>query len=112
QLGNHVGAGLAALLLEGHPPVHEPRQALLAVADDENVNERGEQFRVLSTGAAAYYKGVADAAILGVQRDAAQVEHIEDVGVTNLVLQAEADHIELAQRRERLQRVEGQATAA
>ena len=46
------------------------------------------------------------------QRNAAQVEHRQDVGVADLVLQAEADQVEVAQRRERFQAVERQAVLA
>ena len=56
--------------------------------------------------------GSSERAVLAVQRNAAQVEHGQQVGVADLVLQAEADQVELAQRRERLQAVERQAVAA
>ena len=97
------------LLLQRHPLFHEPRQALLAVADDEQVDERGEQLRVLRPGPAGDDQRMVERAVLAVQRNAAQVEHRQDVGVADLVLQAEAEQVELAQRRERLQAVERQA---
>ena len=112
MLGDHVGARLAALFLERHPALHDPRQALLAVADDEEVDERGEQLRVLGARAAGDDQRMVEGAVLAVQRDAAEVEHGQDVGVADLVLQAEADQVELAQRREGLQAVERQAGLA
>ena len=84
------------LLLQGHPLVHDPRQALLAVADDEQVDERGEQLRVLRARAAGDDQRIVERAVLGVQRDAAQVEHRQDVRVADLVLEAEAEDVELA----------------
>ncbi len=51
-------------------------------------------------------------AILGMERDLAQVEHRQHVGVADLVLEREAQHVELVQRRERLQAVERQPVLA
>jgi len=53
-----------------------------------------------------------EAAILAVERDAAQIEHRQNVGVANLVLQAEAHQVEVAQRRERFQAVQRQTMPA
>ncbi len=47
------------------------------------------------------------AAVLAAERDAAEVEHREDVGVGELVLQREADDVEVAERARRLERHEG-----
>ena len=96
------------LFLERHPAFHDPRQALLAVADDEQVDERRQHFRVLRAGAAGDDERMVERAVLAVQRDAAEVEHGQDVGVADLVLQAEADQVEVAQRREGFQAVERQ----
>ena len=51
-------------------------------------------------------------AVHGVMRDAAEIEHGEDVGVADFVLQAEAEHVELIERRERFQRVNRQPMPA
>ena len=64
ELGDHVGARLAAAFLERHPAFHDPRQALLAVADDEEVDERGEQLRVLRAGAAGDDERMVERAVL------------------------------------------------
>src|SRR5207302_3697497 len=84
----------------------------LAVADYEDVDEWRQDLRVLSAGAAGDDERMVERAILAVQWNAAQVEHGEDIGVTNLVLQAEADQVEIAQWRERLQAAQRQAMAA
>ena len=55
---------------------------------------------------------VVRAAILGVERDAPQVEHRQDVRVADLVLEREAQDVEPAQRRERLEAVERQPVLA
>ncbi len=106
QLGQHLFPALVALFLHGHPAFHDPGQAFFAVADDEQIDERGQHFRVLGPGASRDYQRVIEGPIFGMQRDAAQVEHGQNVGVTNLVLKAEADQIELRERRESLQAVE------
>jgi hypothetical protein len=45
-------------------------------------------------------------------RDAAEVDHGEQVRVAHLVLEAEPDHVELGQRRERFEPVQRQAVGA
>ena len=47
-------------------------------------------------------------AILAMQRDAAEVEHRQHVGVADFVLQAESEDIELGERRERFEAIERQ----
>ena len=115
QLGEHVGPRRAVAgrcFLEAHPVLHDPRQALLAVADDEEVDERSEQFRILRTRPAGNDQRMIERPITRVQRNAAQVEHGQHVGVTDLVLQTEADDVELGQRREGFQAVQRQVVLA
>src|SRR5208282_1282108 len=45
-----IGGGVA--FFEGHPAVHEPGETFLAVADDEEVDEGGEDLGILGAGAA------------------------------------------------------------
>ena len=94
------------------PQLADDRQAGLAVADDEQVDERREQLGVLGARAAGDDQRVVRPAVLGVQRDPAQVEHRQDVRVADLVLEREAQDVEPVQRRERLQAVERQAVLA
>ena len=92
--------------------VADDRQARLAVAEDEQVDEGGEQLGVLGAGPAGDHQRVVRPAVLGVERDAAEVEHRQDVGVADLVLEREAQHVEPAQRREGFEAVERQASRA
>ena len=80
------------------PDLADDRQARLAVADDEQVNVGREQLRVLGTRPAGDDQGVVRAAVLGMERDPAQVEHRQDVRVADLVLEREPQHVELGQR--------------
>ncbi len=91
------------------PQVADDRQARLAVADHEQVDERREQLGVLRARAAGDHQRVVRTAVLGVERDAPQVEHRQHVRVADLVLEREAQDVEPAERRERLQAVERQA---
>ncbi len=94
------------------PQVADDRQARLAVADHEQVDEGREQLRVLRPGPAGDHQRVVRAAVLGVKRDAAQVEHRQHVRVADLVLERKAQHVEPAKRRERLETVERQPVLA
>ena len=65
-------------------------EAALGLAHEEGVEERRERQRVGRARAAAEHDRVALAALARVQRHSGQVEHLEDVGVGQLVLQREA----------------------
>ncbi len=69
---------------------HERGQAALGLAHEEGVEEGCERQRVGRPRPAAEHDRVVLAALPGVQRHAGQVEHLEDVGVGQLVLQGEA----------------------
>ena len=105
-----AGEALVPLHLLPHPA--DDRQAGLAVADHEEVDVGGQQLGVLGAGAAGDDEGVDGAAVLGLERDAAQVEHRQQVRVADLVLEREAHDVELGQGRERLQPVEGDLVLA
>ena len=94
-------ARLAALLLHrGDDRV----QVILDLADEERVEERRERPRVGDRGPAAEDDGVFPIPLGGVQRHAGQVQHLEDVGVAELVRQGEAPQVAVGDRRERLER--------
>ena len=95
--------------LELAPEVANDGQARLAVTHHEQVDERCQELGVLSSRSAGDDQGVVRPPILGMERDPAQVEHRQDVGVADLVLEREPQHVELAKRRERLQAVQRQA---
>ena len=90
------------------PQVAHNRQARLAVADHEQIDEWCEQLRVLRPRAARDHQRVIGAAIFGVKRQAPQVEHREHVRVTDLVLEREPQDVEPAERCECLETVERQ----
>ncbi len=98
--------------LHGFPEVAHDRQAGLAVADDEQINERREQLGILRAGPAGNHQGVVVAPLIGMEGNAAKVEHGENIGVADFVLKREPNHIEFAQRRERFQAVQGQFVVA
>ena len=112
----HAGHGrerlqalLAAVLLHGGD---DRLQVVLDLPDEERVEERRQRPRVGDRGAAAEDDGVFPIPLGGVQRHAGEVEHLEDVGVAELVRQGEAPEVALADRRERLQRPQRHAAGA
>ena len=99
-------ARLAALLLHRGD---DRLQVVLDLSDEERVEERGERPRVGDRGPAAEDDGVFPIPLGGVQRHAGQVEHLEDVGVAELVRQGEAPQVAVGDRSERLERPERHA---
>ena len=69
-------------------------------------------FGVLRAGAAGDDERMVEGAILGVKGDAAEVEHRQNVGITDLILESETEHVEIAQRREGFQAVQWQSGLA
>ena len=63
-------------------------------------------------GPPAITSGCSQRPVFGRQGDAAQIEHRQHVAVAEVVLQREAQHVELRKRRERFQAVERQAVLA
>ncbi len=53
-----------AFLLESHPPIHDPGQAFLAVADDKHIHERREHFGILSAWPPGDYQRFVERAVL------------------------------------------------
>ncbi|OPY06515.1 MAG: hypothetical protein A4E67_01433 [Syntrophaceae bacterium PtaB.Bin038] len=79
------------------------RDDLLALADDEGVEEGGHGQRVERAGSPGDHDGVAVAPVLRAQGHAPEVEQGQDVRVGKLVLQGDADEIEGRKRRARLE---------
>jgi hypothetical protein len=104
--------------LAARPRESDLRASRLAVADDERVEERRDGLGVRRRGAAAEHEGPLFAALarfeagLCAQRDAAEIEEIEAVGVRELELEREAEHVEIAQRTEILVRNEPEPAGA
>ena len=107
-----VVAVAAGPLIQFDPVLHDEGQRFLAIADDEEIDERREQFRVLRPRPAGDHQRIADEPFVAEVRDAAEVEHRQHVRVADLILQTETDDIEGVQRREGFEAVERQLLAA
>ena len=89
------------------------RERLFGVADEEEVEEVRERLGVERTGAAGDdQRPTAAFAVGAAARNAGDVEHPEDRRVADLVLEGEADDVEVAYGQLRLEREERQAGAA
>ena len=89
--------------------VGELEHDLLAVADHEQVNEIAERLRVVSARAAAGNDMLQFRAVLCQHRHTAQIEHIENIGKGQLILQREGNDIKIIKRVAALQTVERDA---
>ena len=104
NLGQRVEQRAAITAIPTFVDIADLAQRFLAVAEQHRVEELGERFRVERTRTTGDHQRIGRASIGGAHRDAAEVEHGEDVRVRQLVLQAEADDVELVERRVRLER--------
>ncbi len=68
------------------------------IADDGAIDKIGQRLRVEGAGPADDHQWIIETALRAAPRNAGQVEHVENVGVGELVLQREADNIEIAKR--------------
>ncbi len=84
----------AALGLPGADDLGHVEDGLLAVADDRAVQEVRDRLRVEGRVAAGEDDRVVDGAVLGLQRDAGQVERGQHVGVAELGGERQAEHVE------------------
>ena len=75
------------------------RHGLLALADRDRIEERRVRFGVVGAGASAEHEQRTLGALVGMQRNARQIERLKDVGRRELVGQRDADRIELRHRR-------------
>ena len=83
--------------------------SVLAFADQDSVEERRQRLRVHRPWASPDHERIARPAIGRAHRHSREVEHVEDVGVGQLIGQRDANGVELAQGRARLQREQRQA---
>ena len=79
---------------------------LLALADDEGVEEVGDGLGVVGAGAAAEHQRILAPAVLRVQGDASEVQHRQHGGVAELELEGEPEDVEGRERRAALDREE------
>ena len=78
--------------------VHQFEIHGLALADIEQVEEVGQRLRVVRAGASADHDGIVFTPLTGVQRNLGQLQHLQDVGVTHLVLQGDAQKVKVLHR--------------
>ena len=81
---------------------------LLAVADHEQVNKVSERLRIVGTRTAAGYNMLELGAVLCQHRNTAEIQHIQNVGKRQLVLQRKSDNIKVRQWVTALQAVQRQ----
>ena len=111
QVAQTGGAGGALALPDTHE-VGKLADGLLALAEHEGVDEGGKGFGVEGAAAPGDDDRVVLAAIAGAGGDAREVEHVEDVRVGQLVLEGEAEEVEIAEGVVRLEAPEGRALAS
>ena len=92
----HALAGGAPGALPRADDLGDLADRLLAVADDEGVDEVGHGLGVERAVAADDHERVLGAAVLGPHRHAGEVEALEDVGVDELGGEAEGEDVEVA----------------
>src|SRR5262249_5181190 len=97
DLGDDVLARPVATLLERHPLLHNPREAFFAVADNEDVDEWRQNFRILGAGSAGDHQRILKRTVFAMEGYPAQLEHSENVRVTNLILQTKPQQVEVAE---------------
>ena len=98
HLGTRGTGGLELAVQERHLDV-----GALAFADEDGVEKRRVRLGVERAWPTAEDERIALAALGGAQRDTAQVERLEHIGRRHLMRQRDADEVELAKRRERLE---------
>jgi hypothetical protein len=99
----------------GLGPLHggqELDHGLLAVADDHGVEERSHGFGVEGSTAARHDERQHGFPVRAAEGNARQVEHVQDIGVAQLVGQAESDDVHVRERRVRLQGGQGNTVLA
>ncbi|MDD3642028.1 MAG: hypothetical protein PHQ19_00970, partial [Candidatus Krumholzibacteria bacterium] len=88
------------------------RERLLPVADEERVEGADDGQRVGDAGASGDHHRIAVAAPGGLDRNPREVDHVQGVGIVQLVRQGDPDDIEPPRRRSRLPRTERLAAGA
>jgi len=94
------------------PQIADLRQTRLAVARHKHVDKRRERFGILCTGATRDDQRMMHRPLVATQRDPAQIEHRQQIGIADLVLQRKAENVEFGQRSEGLQAVQRQIRLA
>ena len=85
---------------------------LLAVTEENGVEEVGQRFGVVGAGTAPDDQRGAFAPVRGTKRNPAQFQHVQDIGIGEFVLEGEADNIHLRQTPSALQGGKGKVFPA
>ena len=80
------------------------QRADFAVSNGKRVDEMIQRLRIERARAARNDDRIVPGAVLAVQRNAGQIEELQDVGIAHLILQRNAQHVKAADWRARLQR--------
>ena len=75
--------------------VHQMEIFGLTFANIKNIKEISQGLRVIGAGAAADHDGVFLRTLGSKQRNAREVQHLKDIGVAHLILDREAEEVEL-----------------
>ena len=80
-----------ALLFGAHRfiEIHDLVVTCLALAHVEEVKERGQGLRIIGAGTAANYDRVVLATVFCIDRNARQIQDLEDIRITHFVLQGD-----------------------
>ena len=91
-------ARIAAVVLHFDIKTDYLGQHLLTLAYIEEVKKIRYRFGIVRAGTAAYHERHIIGAVCCAQRQAREIEHIEDIGIAHLILEGESDKIELRYR--------------
>ncbi len=108
---DEVGPGRAGLA-QAAVLIEEEGQGVLGLAQEHEVEERGHRLGVIDARAAGDDQRVGLGSVGGQQRNARQVQHLQDVRVKHLVLEGDAENVEVADRTARFPRKEGDVRRA
>ena len=94
----------AALFVHG-VEIHDLTVDLLPFAEGKQVEKVRDRLRVAGAGAAAHHDGSKTLAVRRAHRQTGKIQHIEDVRIAQLILQREADKVEIPDRVAAFERV-------
>src|SRR3989441_12500556 len=104
DVGERAEERAAVAAVPGEHAIADVAHRLLAVAEEDAVEEGRQRLGVEGARPAGDHERMRGAARGGAQRDATQLEHGEEIRVGELVLEAEAEHMEVGEREVALER--------
>jgi hypothetical protein len=85
-------------LTQFHVTRNQLGKRFLAISDYENIYEISYRLTGIDCRPSSDYQWIVETSISGVKRNPTEVEHRQHICVGHLVLQREADHVEVAKR--------------